>query len=277
MKKEELVVVKHNNIVNASYRLSLLEQRILLACIAQLDSKSDEVMPDVFEVSVSQISDLVGKTTTSGGAYKNIRDGVERLWRREISFSETGDKKEHFAKMRWVQRVDYYENAGKLSLTFSKDILQYLTQLKGNFTQYKLEYVAYFRNVYSVRVYELLVQWMSSGEREISVDEFRKKLVLEDKYPVFAELKRNVLDKAVKDINKYSNIRCSYGQRKLGRKVVAFQFRFRLKDSKPVSKKQKGIQSATGNIGKLAQGSTTDARVGETMAEYLARMKREKK
>lgn len=275
--KDDLVVVKHNDILNASYRLSLIEQRVILACIAQLDSKAEEVDQITFEVSVSEIADLVGKGSVSGSAYDRMKDALERLWRREITMIPTGDKDEQLVKLRWIQRLDYRRNAGKVRLTFADGLLPYLTQLKANFTKYKLEYVAHFKSSHSIRIYELLVQWMSAGEREISVEELREKLALGDRYPVVSELKRNVLDKAVKDINKYSNIRVKYGQRKTGRTVTSFQFKFRLKESGGASGSKKMTTHAPSKVDQLKQGSTTDARPGESMAEYLTRKKRESK
>ena len=281
--KQNHIVVKSNTLINASYKLSLMEQRILLSCIAQIDSRSDtETTPDTFTVSVGEIADLVGRNPASN-LYDEVRAGLERLARRWIVFSETGDKDQHLAKIRWVSRIDYWKNDGNVGITFSKDVLGYLTQLKGTFTQYKLEYVAQFRNIYSIRIYELLIQWLSTGTREINIDELREKLVLGNKYASIKDMKKYVIDAAVNDIRKYSNIWVEYGQRKNGRKVVAFQFRFHLKDKNETEarqlKRNKMTDTATSNKTKKSQYQYdgSDARPGESWNEYLARKQRERK
>jgi plasmid replication initiation protein len=276
MASTKLTVVKSNDLINASYKLSLNEQRILLACIAQLDSR-EEIEQRVFTISVSEISDLVTKDLSGGGAYTRIKDSTERMARRWIILTPTGDKRKHQVKIRWVSRIDYYENDGKVGLSFTPDVVKYLTQLKGAFTQYKLEYVTHFKSSHSIRIYELLVQWMSSGEREIRVEELRDKLALGDKYPAIKDLKKRVLDPAVADIRKYSNIWVTYGQRKTGRTVTSFQFKFRLKESDGTSGQKKMATHEPAKINQLKKGSTTKARPGESMAEYLVRMKRESK
>jgi plasmid replication initiation protein len=161
MKKNQLVV-KSNDLVNAAYRLSLVEQRLLLACIAQIDSRDALTEEDVFEISASEIMDLLGESAQRGTIYRDLKTATERLWGRTISFS---DNVNHYGKRRWITEVDYFLNEGRVRIRFSRDVIQYLSGLKSAFTQYKLEYVAHFKSSYSVRIYELLVQWMSTGER----------------------------------------------------------------------------------------------------------------
>ena len=53
-----LTVVKSNKVVEASYMLSLAEQRVLLCCIAQIDSTAALSENYRFEVTAAGISDL---------------------------------------------------------------------------------------------------------------------------------------------------------------------------------------------------------------------------
>ena len=47
---------------------------------------------------------------------------------------------------------------------------------------------------------------------------------LEDRYPGIAELKRNVVDPAMRDVNEVTEFRIRFGQRKVGRTIKHFQF-----------------------------------------------------
>jgi hypothetical protein len=49
-----LTVVKSNKVIEASYLLSLSEQRVLLACIAQIDSTAELTEQYQFQVSAGQ-------------------------------------------------------------------------------------------------------------------------------------------------------------------------------------------------------------------------------
>ena len=80
-----------------------------------------------------------------------------------------------------------------------------------------------------MRLYELFAQHQVAGKIEIDVDELRRLFDIEDKYTEFKELKRSVIDKAITEINQYSNLSVRYGLRKSYRRAVGFQFEFETK------------------------------------------------
>lgn len=51
--------------------------------------------------------------------------------------------------------------------------MPYLLQLKERFTRYELKNILYFKNKYSIRIYELLKQYEKIGKREINIKELR--------------------------------------------------------------------------------------------------------
>ena len=59
-------------------------------------------------------------------------------------------------------------------------------------------------STYAIRFYELMMQYRSTGKREISLEDIRWMFQLQNKYPVWADLKRWVIDQATKEINQYS-------------------------------------------------------------------------
>jgi plasmid replication initiation protein len=121
---------------------------------------------------------------------------------------------------------------GDITLNFSRDVLDYLSDISKTFTKYKLSDVSKFRCMYSIRIYELLQQWAGVGEVEYSVEELRERLDLQKKYLRWADFKRNVIDISVDEINKHSNLSVSYGMRKSRRKITGVQFTFTTKRKK---------------------------------------------
>jgi plasmid replication initiation protein len=96
-------------------------------------------------------------------------------------------------------------------------MLPYLSELKGQFTRYKLEHIGNMTSIYAIRLYKLLMQWKTTGVREVEI---------EDIYPDMHNLKKRVIDPANKDINIHSNYPVSWTQRKTGRRVTHFIFSF---------------------------------------------------
>ncbi|MBS3953189.1 MAG: replication initiation protein, partial [Methylomicrobium sp.] len=138
----------------------------------------------------------------------------------------------------------------------------YLSQLSQKFTAYKLKYVAQFKSSYSIRLYEILVQWASVGLREVEVDWLREIFQVQDKYKTIKDFKKYIIDPSVADINDHSNLWVKYGQRKSGRIITHFQFQFGLKD-KPKMLDHKRLTEEEIN---------RQARPGETKAAVVARL-----
>jgi len=270
------VVVKSNKVIEASYQLSISEQRILLTCISKIDSRSDLSSNTEFIVTASEISDLLGSPNT-GGTYRDIKAATERLYRRSVTIDDPDpdNPKIKQRKTRWISSIDYMPGEGRLKLTFALGILPYLSLLSKNFTKYKLQHVAKFNIIHSLPLYELLVQWSSTGEREIEIEWLKEKLKLSGKYSRTIDFKKRVLEPSIKEINKHSNLWVEYGDRRTGRSITHFQFKFGVKGSQ-----EKGVShqpkppSPFKKITKSVIESS--ARPGESYEQVEARLRQER-
>ena len=232
-------IYKANALVEASYRLSLYEQRIVLACIAQV--RRDESLTDqqLYTVSAQQIAEMTG--TKLGTAYQNLKAASERLFERRVTLHEPPNGKSggKVRLTRWVQEVVYQEDQGTVSLRFSQPMVPYLSQLSAQFTRYALADVAKMTSAHAIRLYELLCQWRDAGKREVELTWFREALQLEDRYGNIRDLKRRVIEPAVEQINEHSPMWVKWSQRKTGRRVSHLVFTFGEKASEKPVKAQK--------------------------------------
>ncbi|MFU0603259.1 replication initiation protein, partial [Klebsiella pneumoniae] len=153
-----------------------------------------------------------------------LKEAIDRLWDRSVIIKNE-EKREEF---RWVQyRAQYLKGEAKVEITFSDAIMPYLTQLKGQFTRVVVKNVSSLSSTYSIRIYELLQQFRSTGDRTISLDDFRSILELEDKYSDFKILNRDLIKPAIAELNEKSDLAVTVETVKKGRTVVALRFRFK--------------------------------------------------
>lgn len=134
--------------------------------------------------------------------------------------------------MRWITSIKYLTDEGKIILCFAKDMLPYLSELKGQLTRYKLECIGNMTSVYAIRLYELLMQWKTTGRREVELAWLKKQFQIEDQYTDMHNFKKRVLLPAIEDINAHSDYQVSWDQRKTGRNVTHLIFTFSEKQSK---------------------------------------------
>ena len=220
------LIYKSNALIEASYRLSVYEQRIILGCIAQV--RRDEPLTDqrLYTVSAQQITDMTG--TQLGTAYQNLKAASERLFRREVTLHEApnGQGGAKVRLTRWVQEVVYQKDLGTIALRFSQPMVPYLSQLTEQFTRYALTDIARMESAHAIRLYELLCQWRDTGQREVSIEWLRNAFQLGDKYPAIKDFKKRVIQPSIEQINEHSPLWAKWDQRKTGRRVSHLVFTF---------------------------------------------------
>ena len=260
------IVVKKNEFLKFKYSLSLNEQRLLLACISKIDSRKPILPEQEFFVTVQEMSDLFDEKRDN--VYRDLKIVCKKL---RSAFITTTDR-EKDKEINWVSTVTYWKDESRVSIVFNSAVLPYLSSITEKFFKYRLADVKDFQSVYSLRFYELLHQFQpnGSGSQEIEVDELRALLNLEDKYATFGELKRSVIDKAITEINQYSNLTVSYGERKRARKVVAIQFAFETKQKVPEvdHKKQMSLEQFVRENSAKTKGKT-EFEVRQMMSKKL--------
>jgi plasmid replication initiation protein len=253
-------IYKSNALVEASYRLTPAEQRIMLACISQV--RRDQPITDeiLYSVSVADYADLVG--TESHSVYKELADAALRLKRREVWITERPNgngSREETLITGWVQSIRYRKAEGRIELRFTKDMLPYLTQLTEQFTRYALTDVAKLNSGHAIRLYELLCQWRDAGERLVTVEWLRNTFQLEGKYSAIKDFKKRVIEPAVTQVNEHSPLWVKWDQRKTGRRVSHLLFTF---GEKPAEKPVKARKAKTNGNAKGKGGSVTGAIYG---------------
>ena len=230
------LVVKDNSLINASYSLGLVEQRIMLLAIVEARETGQGIDTDTFlEVHAQHYADRFDIDVNN--AYAMLAEATLTLFNRQVTYIAYDEKRNKPEKrvVRWVSGISYVEGSGVVKLRFAPEVVPLITRLERNFTSYELEQVKNL-NIYSTRLYEVLICWRSVGKVTITLEELRNKLGLMEEYSRLEAFKRRVLDPAVKQVNEHTDITVEYEQHKNGRVITGFTFRFKVKkDKKKIS------------------------------------------
>lgn len=272
MHHKSLTVCKANEVIEASYRLSLNEQRVVLACIGQVNSMEELLITDEFELSAKDFAVLYG--ISEDRAYSELQEVAKNLYQRSLTIYNPDPSRPKLKKIetRWISSIGYMPDEGKISVCFAKKLLPYLSEIQGSFTRYKLEHVGKMTCIYAIRLYELLMQWKTTGVREVEIDWLKKQFQLDDGYGRMFDLKKRVIEPAVKDINIHSNYKVAWTQRKTGRRVTHLIFTFSEKQSsKPVKVNEEKVLGVPKSV------IEREAKIGESWEQAARRIKAEKR
>ena len=235
------LIVKDNALMNASYNLDLVEQRlILLAIIEARESGKGINANDPLTVRAESYINQFGVAKHT--AYQALKDACKDLFARQFSYQESRRKGTITITSRWVSQVGYMNNEATVELVFAPAVVPLITRLEEQFTKYDIEQISGLSSAYAVRLYELLICWRSTGQTPvIELTEFRKRIgVLDTEYKLMAQLKERVLKLAIQQINEHTDITVKHEQHKAGRTITGFSFTFtQKKQPKDVTPKPK--------------------------------------
>jgi plasmid replication initiation protein len=218
--EKDLIITRHNSLIEGCYKLNLDEQRLLYLCITQLDPRRPLPKDNSFTVTAREFSETFKIDSTS--VYRQLEEASKNLAERWLRTND-GKYREQF---RWVFGVRYHDNEGKVTLGFSPWVIPYLTSLQKQFTSLKLSQVANLKSIYAIRLLEFLMQFKSTGKFIIDLDRFKERLGIENEYKRFYNFKMRVIEPALKELREKSNLIIEWKAIKSGKAVKQLEFIF---------------------------------------------------
>lgn len=224
-----VTVTQSNALIQAAYTLTLNEKRLILIASAILDPRKPPKLDHSVRITASEFGESFG-ITSQGHIYDVIEDAADRLFGRTIRGIEKTPSGRYQKSVRWISSREYLHGEGAVMLRFTPEVLQYMTLLHQQFTTFQLRNVGALSSFYAIRVYELCAQFKKTGERYISLEDFREMLDLGEKYASVKDLRRWVMDPSVKEINETTDLRIQMTPKRAGRKVLGFAFTIEVDD-----------------------------------------------
>lgn len=244
------LIVKDNALMNASYNLALVEQRLILLAIleARESGKGINANDPLTVHAESYINQFKVEKHT---AYQALKDACKDLFARQFSYQQRSAKGNTTnMTSRWISQIGYTENEATVQLVFAPAVVPLITRLEEQFTKYDIEQISSLSSAYAVRLYELLICWRTTGKTPIiELGEFRKRIgVLDTEYQRMDVFKRGVLELALKQINEHTDITATYEQHKKGRLITGFSFKFKQKKPKQAEIATETPKTATNDL-----------------------------
>src|SRR5665648_629847 len=170
-----LNVVKKNDIVQkARYKLDLVQQKTIMYLISKINSMKDVEFQEI-EIDLKDLCKIMG-ITYNGKNLKDFQDAIQKLSDKSM-WVDTGPQ---LILMRWLQRVVIDKGSTIVTVKFDELMAPYLLQIKDCFVEYRLENVLPMKSQYSLRLYELLKSHNGQAKWEISLDELKAQLFIEN-------------------------------------------------------------------------------------------------
>jgi plasmid replication initiation protein len=250
------IVVQHNNLVEARYRLSLQEKRLMLFLMSRIKPNDDSFKK--IEISIYELSTIMGLDVKN--MYRDMLKVTKDMVGRVLSIRNLDEN--YLLQVPWIASARYLYGDGIVRFRISDELVPYLLKIKDQFTVIRLSDIMKFKSIYSIRIYELLKQYESIGYRKIELDELRLSCgIPENRLNLIADFRRKVIEISQREINEKSDILINFNFIKKSRKFVSIEFFIKknpsyIKDNdipKEVNKKIKKITFELKTRGRLIE------------------------
>jgi plasmid replication initiation protein len=225
-------VTMSNALTSAAHGLTLGEKRVIAWAVSTLDSRQVLKPGEVPTTRISAMDYATEFEVDSDTAYNQLQGAAKALYNRSITFYEPAHKRNGnqlpptMVRMRWVGEAKYQAGEGWIELAWWPKLLPHLTGLRQQFTSYQLQQASALRSVYSWRLLELLTRFKSTGKAEYTIEDFKASMDAPPSLSDFGQVKRRIIDPAVKELTQKDGWLIQWEPIKAGRKVKSLRFTF---------------------------------------------------
>lgn len=223
-KESKKELKKHAATIHCSNTLSLLQRKVTNALLYH--AYKELMLKDEHEITVKQLCRLIGY---AGNNHAVIKEALKGLISTVIEWNLIDDKtgNENWTASSILASVSL---EGPLCYYAYSPRMKQLLHSPSMFGKIDLVIQSHFRSSYGLALYENCIRYRGLPHTKwLNMELFKKLMgVPAGKYDVFRDFKRRVLDKAIEEVNMYSDLFIEAEYVREGRKVA--KVRFTLKD-----------------------------------------------
>lgn len=227
-----LKVIQPNIITSARYDYTVTEKRIIYHIIKNIQDKMKSGIAETLFGDL--LLSIPMKELVKHEHYRRVKINLISLRKKSFTITTwidpTGKGEDGWLDVGFVNYTEYEEASGNVVFEVSKKMVPYLLEVARGFTSYTLMVALSLKSSYSQRFYECCSRFKSTGVWNISVEDLKVMLVLEDKYLVYTHFKHRVLEVAQKELKAlFDNGECDlyfvYDEKKTGKRVTDLTFK----------------------------------------------------
>ena len=217
--RSQSVVISNDLVQKKRYKLTLMEQKVLLYMISKI--KPDDSPMTEYVFNIKQFCEVCGLNTKCGTYKQRLAEILLKLAAKPLDIKyENGRLITH-----WFADAEFDDIKNEFKVSFSRKIAPYLFEIQTFYTLIgELEYILPFESGYALRLYEFLKSIQSLKFKHCYTLEELKDAIDCDKYKNYADFRLYVLEPAMKDINAFTDIQVEYKPIKTGRKITHIEF-----------------------------------------------------
>jgi len=231
-----------NELLQSSQELdTIAKKRIISIAVSNINSKLKKKLVHFdsdfcFEITAEEYSTISGVDIKS--SYRQMKEAADKLLekgnviKRRILEADGSPKivrgEYEYESFVWVQHITYSKGNGRIELTLSKRVTDFLCDIRKNYTYFLLERACRLKSVYAFRFFEMMMQYYSTGWFVLEINEFCRLLGAPDCYKDVIQLVKTRLIKPIlKELSGDFLITWKGLKKRGGKRITHIEFKFK--------------------------------------------------
>ena len=236
--QKQAIIKQSNRLIEARYKLTLNEQKMIIAICSQLDKNAEN-----FSLVRMKVADMASFCEFTGkDRYTVVKNVIMKLLDRKlmIHYDNGGWYGTH-----WLQSARYIPEESMIEYRIDDTLKPELLKLKSAYLSTALSPLMTMNRDYSIRLYMFVKKMLKIHTFSYELNEIREMFCLGKTYEKISNLKNKVIEPAITEINEKSDINIKHEYINEGRSFTKIRFTVTLK--KPISEEEK-IEEETGQL-----------------------------
>lgn len=223
---KNILVKKHNDLINSRYSLSEIEIKIVSILISMI--QKDDIDFHDYVINIDELQELTNVKSVKNNAYY-IQISKDLMKKTLVIENDASTQ-----IFNWVSFAEHTKNTSILTFNIHKKLRSYLIDLRENYLSYDIRNILNLKSSYVIRLYELLIKEFNEYKHynknahfcEIVLNIEHLKNIFEiPASQTYHDIKRHILLKAQEQFQQKTNIIFSFDEIKENKKVVSLKIK----------------------------------------------------
>jgi plasmid replication initiation protein len=220
---------QYHLIINAQYALLPNEIDLVLTMLTEIKKEDEDFK--TYSFTKAELEIKTNKKWNSMQLKSTVKGLMTKPLEIKVQENINGKELNYWQIFNWFSSFRY-RNDGIITCRFDADLKPYLLGIKERFVISDLRMMLLMKSSYSKRIYLLLKEYAKIGHREFELETIHNLLKTPKSHrDRFNKFKQSVLDRSMKDINKFTDLKMEYELLKRAKKIVKVKFIIRKNDT----------------------------------------------
>lgn len=201
-------IIQISNVLNLTRQeFDMAEKHIFLNTLICLKDKQGFNVESIDDKKVIEItfSSSILKETNK----ERVKEALDKITSRKIHFDKSTKDKEYYGSIVPFSFASYESvkgNESKITIHLNGACKKLFLELANGYTKTDLQAIVNLKSTYSIRIYELMSQYLRTGEWIVSITDLRAYLDIGDKYANFSQFETKILKYSQRELMEHCDL-----------------------------------------------------------------------